>query len=359
MKIYHTKNLSLKHQYLIGILVITFIALSAHFLLDYTNYRVVALILLLAVSILAMLFEILPVLFTAFASALTWNFFFIPPTLNLHVGTPEDVLLFLMYFVVALINAVLTFKIREIEKKTSDEQSKEKTIMLYNTLLNSLSHELRTPISAIIGSIDAVKDKESKISDTNKQELYSEIEIAALRLNRQVENLLSMGKLEAGILKPNPDWNDMNEIIFSTIKNNKDEAVNHAVVFEPDESLPLFKIDRGMVELILQNLLRNALKHTPENTQIKIEVENVNENCLITVSDNGPGFPSKEVDFVFDKFFRLANSRTGGTGLGLSIVKGFTEALSGDVRLENMEKGGAKFTVRIPAEVSSTDNYGQ
>lgn len=114
-----------------------------------------------------------------------------------------------------------------------------------------------------------------------------------------------------------------------------------------------------MIELILQNLLRNALKHTPENTQIKIEVENVNENCLITVSDNGPGFPSKEVDFVFDKFFRLANSRTGGTGLGLSIVKGFTEALSGDVRLENMEKGGAKFTVRIPAEVSSTDNYGQ
>src|SRR5690606_14650668 len=102
---------------------------------------VVGLILLLAVSILAMLFEILPVLFTAFASALTWNFFFIPPTLNLHVGTPEDVLLFLMYFVVALINAVLTFKIREIEKKTSDEQSKEKIIMLYNTLLNSLDRK--------------------------------------------------------------------------------------------------------------------------------------------------------------------------------------------------------------------------
>jgi two-component system sensor histidine kinase KdpD len=111
--------------------------------LDYTGYRVVALILLLAVSILAMLFDILPVLFTALSSALIWNFFFIPPIFNFHVGTPEDVL---MYFVVALINAVLTFKIRQIEKKTSDEENREKTIMLYNTLLNSLSHELRTPI---------------------------------------------------------------------------------------------------------------------------------------------------------------------------------------------------------------------
>lgn len=359
MKSYHTKRIALKNQYLIGTLVITFIALSAHFLLDYTGYRVVALILLLAVSILAMLFDILPVLFTALSSALIWNFFFIPPVFNFHVGTPEDVLMFLMYFVVALINAVLTFKIREIEKKTSDEESKEKTIMLYNTLLNTLSHELRTPISAIIGSIDAIKDKESKISDTNKNELYAEIEIAAFRLNRQVENLLSMGKLEAGILKPNPDWNDMNEVIFSTIKNNKEEAANHTVIFEPDENLPVFKIDRGMVEQILQNLLRNALKHTPRNTIIKIGVENEGEDCLITVSDNGPGFPDKEVNLVFDKFFRLANPRTGGTGLGLSIVKGFTEALGGKVHLENLDKGGAKFTIRIPAEAASTDNYKQ
>ena len=347
----------MKNQYLIGILVITIIALSSHFLLDYTGYRVVALILLLAVSVLAMLFDILPVLFIALSSALIWNFFFIPPILNFHVSTPEDVLMFLMYFVVALMNAVLTFKIREFEKKTSDEESKEKTIMLYNTLLNSLSHELRTPISAIIGSIDAIRDSESKISETNRHELYSEIEIAAFRLNHQVENLLSMGKLEAGILKPNPDWNDMNEVIFSTIKNNKDEAANYTVIFEPDESLPLFKIDRGMVEQVLQNLLRNALRHTPKNTIIKIKVENVEENCQITVSDNGQGFPAGEVDFVFDKFFRLANSGTGGTGLGLSIVKGFTEALGGNVHLENLETGGAKFTIRIPAEVSSTNNF--
>src|SRR5690606_34022928 len=129
-----------------------------------------------------------------------------------------------------------------------------------------------------------------------------------LFVNQQVENLLSMGKLESGILKPNPDWIDLNEVIFSIVKNHKQEAVDYTVVFEPDENLPLYKIDRGMVEQILQNLLRNALTHTSKETIIKIEVQNVEENCLITVADNGPGFPEREENFVFDKFFRLGNS---------------------------------------------------
>src|SRR5690606_38063227 len=107
------------------------------------------------------------------------------------------------------------------------------------------------------------------------------------------------------------------------------------------------------------NLLRNATRHTPKNSTIQIAVEKKEGNCLITVSDNGPGFPDEEVDFVFDKFFRLSNSRTGGTGLGLSIVKGFTEALGGDVHLENLDKGGVRFTLRIPAEASFTNNLGQ
>ncbi len=353
MNLYSTKKYPIKNQYLISILTITLIAVASHFLIDYTGYRVVALILLLAVSILAMLFDILPVLFIALLSALLWNFFFIPPTLNFHVGTPEDVLMFLMYFVVALINAVLTFKIREFERKTRDEESKEKTIKLYNAMLNSLSHELRTPISTIIGAIDTIKDNGTKLSDNNKNELYSEIEIAGFRLNRQVENILNMSRLEAGILKPNLDWNDVNELIFSVIKNNKDDALNHTIVFEPDENLPLFKIDGGIVEQILHNIIHNALQHTPSHTTITIEVENIQEKCQIRISDNGTGFPDNEFDYVFDKFYRLSNSSAGGTGLGLSIVKGFTEALGGNIHLENRKKGGAEFIIEIPAETSS------
>lgn len=353
MNLIRKKKYSINSQYLISISCIILTAVVCYFSVDLIGYRVVALILLLVVSILAMVFSIFPVLLTAFLSALIWNFFFIPPTLTFHTGTPEDALMFLMYFVVALINAVLTYKIRESERKIRNQEEKEKSIKLLNTLLNSLSHELRTPISTIIGAIDTIKDKETNLSEQNKNELYSEIEIAGFRLNRQVENLLSMSRLEAGILKPNLDWIDISEMIFTVIKDNMEGSRNHKLTFEPHEDLPLFKLDRGLLEQVLHNILHNALQHTAYGTTIEIKVENIPGNCKITIEDNGKGFPQNEIDLVFDKFYRLKNSATGGTGLGLSIAKGFTESLGGNLKLENKSIGGAKFTVVIPSETSS------
>lgn len=350
LSLFKTRKYNIFYQYLISVSLIILTSIISFFSVDFIGYHVVALILLLVVSLLAMLFDILPVLLTALLSALIWNFFFIPPTLDFYISTTEDVLMFLMYFVIALINAVLTFKIREVEKKSRNEKEKENTIKLYNTLLNSLSHELRTPISTIIGAIDTIKDHRTKLSDSNKEELYLEIEIASFRLNRQVENLLSMSRLEAGILKPKLDWCDVNDLIFSIIRNNREDAQKHTVIFESNENLPLFKIERGLVEQVLHNIIYNALQHTPEGTIIKIEVNNVDENCLFTISDNGKGFPENEIDYVFDKFYRLSNSATGGTGLGLSIAKGFIEVLGGSIHLENIEPSGAKFSIKIPSE---------
>lgn len=350
------KKFNITSQYLISISLITLISIVCFISVDLIGYRVVALVLLLGVSILAMLFDIFPVLLTALLSALIWNFFFIPPTLTFHSGTPEDALMFLMYFVVAFINAVFTFKIRESERKSRTQEEKEKSIKLLNTLLNSLSHELRTPIATIIGAIDTIKDKETQLSEENKNELYSEIEIAGFRLNRQVENLLSMSRLEAGILKPNLDWIEVNEMIFAVIKDNIDDARNHKIEFEPHENLPLFKVDRGLLEQVLHNILHNALQHSPYGTTVDIKVENIPNNCKITIEDNGNGFPENEIDLVFDKFYRLKNSVTGGTGLGLSIAKGFTESMGGILKLETKRIGGAKFTIIIPSETSSINH---
>lgn len=339
-------------QYLISLLSTSTTVIICYFLLEYIGYQAVALILLLMVSVLAMLFDIFPVLTTALLSALIWNFFFIPPVLTFHIGTPEDALMFLMYFVIALINAVLTFKIRSYEKKISDKAQQEKTIQLYNTLLNSLSHELRTPISTIIGSIDMIKENEDKLSPNSKKELLAEIETASLRLNRQVENLLNMSRLEADTLHPKLDWCDINELIYTIIKNNKEEAAKHTIVFETKEELPLFKIDGGLLEQALHNILYNALIHTPLGSTIKIEALKKMEGFQLIISDNGNGFPEDKIAVVFDKFYRLPNSATGGTGLGLSISKGFVEAHLGTIKLENGLEGGAKFSITIPAEMS-------
>jgi two-component system, OmpR family, sensor histidine kinase KdpD len=350
------RKFSKRVQYVVSFLLITLISLACFTATGLIGYKVVALLLLVAVSLLAMLFDIMPVLLAALLSAFIWNFFFIPPLYTFHIADTEDALMFLMYFLVALVNIVLTSRIREAEKKARDKEEKEKTIRLYNTLLNSLSHELRTPISTIIGAVDTLKENKDKLSFENQVELLSEIDIASIRLNRQVNNLLNMSRLEAGTLHLKLDWCDTNELIYSVIQKLQIPVSKHSIEFEADETLPLFKLDSGLLEQILQNILHNAILYTPDDSIIKIKALCYENNCVISISDNGKGFPENEIQFVFDKFYRLPNSKTGGTGLGLSIAKGFTEAHHGTLILENLNTGGAKFTITIPAETSFIKN---
>ncbi len=348
---FNTRKYSPLNQYIIGIALVLLTAVTCYFSSPIIGYKTVALLLLLTVSIVAMLFDIWPVLCAAVLSALIWNFFFIPPILTFHIDNTEDWLMFMLYFFIALVNAVLTFNIRKEETKARDKEEKENTIKLYNTLLNSLSHELRTPISTIIGAIDTLKENKDKISVSNQHELFSQIDIASVRLNRQVENLLNMSRLETGMLKPNYDWCDTNELIHDVIQKISIPYKQH-LVFEPDENLPLFKFDRGLMEQVLQNLLHNALLYTPENAHITIVAAQQSGNCVISVADNGNGIPETELPFLFDKFYRLPQSKTGGSGLGLSIVKGFIEAHNGTVQVTNNPNGGATFMVQFPAEAS-------
>ena len=354
MKLSNTRKLPVKTQYLLSILPVLVVSLVCFSFKHVIGYKIVALILLMTVSVVAMLFEILPVLLAAVLSAVIWNFFFIPPLYTFEIGNTEDVLMFLLYFLIALVNAALTFKIREAEKKARDKEEKEKELQLYNTLLNSLSHELRTPISAILGSVDMLKENQQNLSAESQGELLNEIEIAGNRLNRQVENILNMSRLESGMLKPKTDWTDMNELINTAIQ--KLLPSGQQFIFESKEHLPLFKLDSGLTAQIVYNLLHNAVQYTPANTKIEIEVKHEAENCVITVIDNGPGFPAEEIALVFDKFYRLPNTKTGGSGLGLSIVKGFAESQNGTVKLENNPSGGATFTIEIPAETSYLNN---
>jgi two-component system sensor histidine kinase KdpD len=250
---------------------------------------------------------------------------------------------------------VLTFKIKEQEKKARDKEEKEHTIKLYNTLLNSLSHELKTPIATIIGSVDTLKENTTNLSAQHKIDLLNEMEIASLRLNRQVENLLNMSRLETGSLQLKKDWCDINELIFSVIQpfaNSK----KHTIRFNEKDTLPLFKLDIGLMEQVLQNIVHNAVQYTPENTIITIDVEHKKDNCVIVITDTGKGFQENDSNVVFDKFYRSPNSKAGGTGLGLSIVKGFIEAHNGTINLKNNLPNGAIFTIQIPAETSYINN---
>jgi two-component system sensor histidine kinase KdpD len=369
-----SKSSNLK-QFLISIGLVVVVSTVCYFLADHIGYKVVAFILLLTVSVIALVFDIVPVLIAALLSALIWNFFFIHPKFTFHIGSAEDGFLFLMYFVIALINGVLTNRIRRMEKLAREEEEKAKTVKLYNTLLNSLSHELKTPIATIVGATDNLLAEQSNLSAENRKELTENISVAALRLNQQVENLLSMSRLESGFIQPKKDWCDINELIYGVMNRLEQQLKNHKVTISVEENLPLYKLDYGLMEQILYNLLSNASIYTPEYADIFISAKNIaskvyqlntsteqhsevkkeNNSLLLILEDRGPGFPKEELEKVFDKFYRLRHSKTGGTGLGLSIVKGFVEAHNGTIILENVPHG-ARFTIEIPAETSYINN---
>jgi len=132
--------------------------------------------------------------------------FFIPPHFTFQVKSTEDAIFLMMYFVVAIIGAILTYKIRKVEKAAREKEEKVNTIRLYNTLLNSLSHELRTPIATIIAATDNLQQNNARLSVANREELVGEIAMASFRLNQQVENLLNMSRLESGFITPRYDW---------------------------------------------------------------------------------------------------------------------------------------------------------
>ena len=345
-------RISKTNQFIISILLVCIISAVCYALSAFIGYKVVAFILLFTVSLLAITLDILPVLAAAILSALIWDFFFIPPHFTFRVNSTEDVILLLMYFIIALVNAVLTYKIRQIEKMARQKEEKANTVKLYNTLLNSLSHELRTPISTIIAATDNLQAGNTKLNAEHKSELISEIAKASFRLNQQVDNLLNMSRIEAGFIQPKKDWCDISEIIYDAVKRVEGNNISQQIHISINPGIPLFKLDKGMLEQILYNLLNNAAIYTSHNCCISISATFYADVLEIVVEDNGPGFPKDEINNVFEKFYRLKNSAAGGTGLGLSIVKGFVEAQKGSISLENMDTGGAKFTIAIKGETS-------
>ena len=359
------ESLFKKSPYLVSIALVCAIAMVCFPFTDWMGYRSVALLLLLTVSVLAMRLSLYPVLVAAFLSALIWDFFFIPPRFTFSVASGEDTLLLAMYFIVALSNGIFNYKIRELEQVARQKEERENALKLYDTLFNSLSHELRTPIATILGAADALQENAEKLTPLSKNELMGEISNAALRLNSQVENLLNMSRLESGFIKPNFEWCDVNELIYNVLGKLDKDLTDHETLVNVPETMPLVKIDFGLTEQVLVNLIKNAAIYTPKDARITIEaqvlsdktghftetqnvVDAVTHKLVLTISDNGKGFPTDEMGHIFDKFYRLKNTKTGGTGLGLFIVKGFVEAQGGTIAAFNRQEGGAEFKIDLP-----------
>jgi len=189
-----------------------------------------------------------------------------------------------------------------------------------------------------------------------RKKLYNEINTASIRLNRLIDNLLNISRLESGRIKPQPGWCDVHDLANSVAESLNDELKPFKLVIIIPLNMPLVYIDYGLIEQVLHNLLLNATQHAPDGTRIRIKFFYDNGDLTIQIMDRGTGFHKSDLEFVFNKFYRGKFAKTGGTGLGLSIVKGFIEAHNGTVVAENRKNGGALFTIKIPVEISDPDS---
>jgi len=488
------------NQYFIATLSIVFTAVICFMIKGFIGYQVVSFALLFVVSILAFFFGTGPILAAATLSSLLWDYFFIPPPYTLHVGKPEDMLMLAMFFIIALLNGVLTSRVRHQEQKIrireerthalyqlakelssatgiddvlnlavkdirkyfglesavilKDEAGELEKIVrhetslsfseneisiaewtfrhsskagkfsetlpsgnytfyplkgnndnvgvialmhskvftqgeeqfwegflpqisgkiereflrnaarnayvltesdkLYKTLFNSISHELRIPVSTIMGASDTLIAQEYLPETRNI--LYQEINTAAIRLNRLIENLLNMSRLDSGRLTPRIDWCDLHDLYNKVIQTLAVEVKSFTLHCVLSDDMPLVQLDFGLMEQVLHNLLLNATQHAPAGSNIRVKFFYDNGFLIIQVMDRGPGFLVSDLPFVFNKFYRGELAVAGGTGLGLSIVKGMVEAHNGTIIAENRVNGGARFTIKIPTKISDISN---
>ncbi len=340
-------------EYLIAVAGVVGLTIACWVFTPLIGYGAISLIFLLGVLLAGMVLSRGPVLLVAALSALSWNFLFIPPRFTLHIAKFEDALTFAAYFIIALAVGSLTAQLKAREHLAAQVQLAQESERLRKTLLDCVSHELKTPLAAIgAASQELVRAAPDLPGAHAVQELAAEIRDGSRRLNREVNNLLDMNRLESGVVRPKQEWCDVRELLQSAVETERESLNGREVRLDLEENLPLGLMDYTLIEQAVANLIANAASHAPSRSPIEIDAE-CREKCLvISVSDRGPGLASGEAERVFDKFYRGNGLGPGGLGLGLSIARGFVEAHGGTLAAENRDGGGARFTIRLPVRMA-------
>jgi two-component system sensor histidine kinase KdpD len=227
----------------------------------------------------------------------------------------------------------------------------EESERIYKTLLNSVSHEMRTPLSAIKGFSAALLDRDLSSDPDKIKTIAEEISHGVERLDYVVQNLLDMSRIETGNLKLKLDFADIVETVNTAVRKVKKFHGEKQVIINAQQDLPLIYVDYFLIEQVFENIIRNAFIYTPQNTPLEISIEKEEHFIDVDITDYGKGVKSTNPDEVFKKFHRENPQATGGLGLGLSICKSILELHSGYISVENVPSKGARFKIKIPREL--------
>ena len=360
------------------------------------NSTTVALALLLAVLFIAARMEQGPALVASVLAAFCFNFFFLPPFGTLHISEAENWVALAAFLLTAVVAGQLSTRARrraeeaeagrlEIERlyeelraafeRASHAEALRQSEKLKSALLDAVTHDIRTPLTSIKASVTTLLDElrgetydgqSVALGDESRREMLEVIDEESDRLNRFVEGLIELARIEAGELRLRLRWGAVDEVVAAALARAEPLTRGHRIVVELEDGLPAVRVDSHAVAEVVYTLVDNAAKYSPPGTAIGVSASRAEGDAVsIAVEDEGQGIPPELRERVFDKFFRATRDgdsgwggRPGGTGLGLAIARGIVEAHGGRIWVEGRAGGvGARvvFTLPIGDEETAAD----
>ena len=379
---------ALAHKQLLGYIVAIVVIGAATAVLKifggHINPTTVALAFLLIVLFVATAWGSKPAVLASLLAVACFNFFFLPPYGTFTIADPHNWIAFVAFLITAVTVGQLSSRARqqaeeakaarqEIERlyhelqdtfeRSSQAKALKQSERIKSALLDAVTHDLRTPLTAIKASATTLLDdqrslksgaNEALLGEEGRQEMLEVIDEEADRLDRFIGGLMELARIDAGKMQLRRQWSSLDGIIMAAMKRAEPRTRLHRIELWLDDELPSLNVDEAALVEVIYVLVDNAAKYSAPGSVIKVAAKPGDDNTVrVIVEDQGPGIPAELRERVFDKFFRAMREgdqgKPAGTGMGLAIARGIVEAHGGHIWIEDGSEGhGAKFVVALP-----------
>jgi two-component system, OmpR family, sensor histidine kinase KdpD len=334
---------------LLMILIVAGCTLLNWLLVPWLTPTDAAMVYLLGVMVTAVYYERVVSIAAALLSFLAFDFFIVPPTLTFRFGSVQFLITGLVLLIVGLVTSALASRVRREIQSAAQAEMAAHDERMRNSLLTSLSHDLRTPLAVIAGSASSLCENRERMSVEQQDQLLETIYQRSVSMSREVTDLLEMTRLNAGRVILDRQWHPVEELVGAALERCRTMLGSRSISVELPSEVCLLHVDGVLIEKLLVNLIENAVLHTPADTAIQIVGTCQDDSIVLSVRDRGSGLPPGSEERIFEKFERgICAGLSTGSGLGLAICRAIADLHGLSITASNRLEGGAEFSVRFP-----------